>query len=136
MRIFRKLKIKFLKWINPSAYAISANERYSLAIVRKLLRDDNCELYLHPNFEKRYIKSDFLNVYVTICENPNEINFINHQYAYNIKLGERTYKNIKNEFDKTTEKRRADMEADFNKNIKHSLRIMSESLEQTSMPYV
>ena len=135
MKLFRKFKINFLKWINPSAYSISANERYSLAIVRKLLKDDSCELYLHPNMEKRYIKSDMLNVYVTICENPNEVNFINHQYAYNIKLGERTYQNIKNEFDKTTEKRREDMEADFNKNIKHSLKIMSEALEKNNLPY-
>ena len=134
-RIKRRIAIWFKRLVSKSSLEINPNERYALSIVRKLLSDKMCELYLHPTMQKRYIKNEAQELYVTIIGEPNEINLINHRYAYNLKLGERTYNNIVNEFDNATQIRRDSMEKEFNSNIQHSLRTISESLEKNTLPY-
>ena len=131
-RLRRKICVWLRKLTHHSALDVSQHERYALSIVRKLVADSKCELYLHPNGEKRYMKSDDHSLYVTINGNPNEINFINHQYSYNIKLGERTYNNVVDAFDGATKIRREEMEREFNSNIKHSLKNICSNFNSCS----
>ena len=120
-RFYQRYKINAIRSINQE-YAKEFTNDYeaeSVAICRKLISKEDTVLLIAPISNKRYIKSDDSQLFITMVD--NQLNIINHQYSYSINIGRKAYHKIARLFDDEVESRRSEMESEIYSNVKHSL---------------
>jgi len=126
-RWIQSIVIKSIKSIDYGREKRSAYELDCLKICKKLINRSDSTLLLTPISNKRYIKNDSLQVFVTI--DGSLVNVINHKYSYTVPMSDRSLKEVTDLFNNTVEEQRAKMEAEITSNIKHSLKDISISLD-------
>lgn len=134
----RKLTKMLIWWrskMNPSDYEpISKTERESMIIFSSLIKHPTSELLIHPNHDKYYIKSTSTGIFITLTSlgtmNSTEISIINHVYGYNVRLGQRASNVMIKAFLTEVNKRRLQMEDDYNSNIQHSLHHIAKTIKE------
>jgi hypothetical protein len=128
-RFCQKIGIKTIKVFNlenPHKSHID-HEGECITICKHLIPQSSTELLYSPITEKRYIKSDKQQIFLTL--QMDQLTVVNHQYSYNISLqGSNVYKRICNIFDNEVEKRRELMEKEIYSNVKHSLSTIVKNL--------
>jgi hypothetical protein len=128
-RLCQKIGIKTIKVFsleNPNKSHID-HEGECITICKHLIPQSSTELLYSPITEKRYIKSDKQQIFLTL--QMDQLTVVNHQYSYNISLqGSNVYKRICNIFDNEVEKRRELMEKEIYSNVKHSLSTIVKNL--------
>ena len=128
-RFCQKIGIKAIKVFNlenPNKSHID-HEGECITICKHLIPQDSTELLYSPITEKRYIKSNSQQIFLTIQDDL--LTVVNHQYSYNINLhGSNVYKRICSMFDNEMEKRRKLMEKEIYSNVKHSLSTIVKNL--------
>jgi hypothetical protein len=127
-RSIQKLVIKVWRVMNIGSGQMSEYEQDATNICRKLLMKPDSVLLLSPISGKRFIKSEDGEVFIVISERAVDIT--NHQYNYNIPIGDKTQIKLRAIFDNEVEKRREVMESEIKSNVKHSLKTIYQHLAE------
>lgn len=101
-------------------------EKTCFKICLKLISNPNSEFMIAPMSQKRYIKNEVFQIFVTMDSHRVEIT--NHVFNYNVKLSDRDWQRLTYIFDTETEKRRMESENEVNSRITHSLDIVLERI--------
>jgi hypothetical protein len=129
-RFFKRISISCKKRLSPHDFKIGKAERDVMIIFNTLIHHNESELLMHPSGDKFYLKSPKMGIFLTISGNLSEISIINHVYGYNVKIGSRVLKNITSSFMEEVEKRRLQMEKEYNENIQHSLSNLAKTIKE------
>lgn len=130
-RMWLKIAIRFKRMFDPrSIESITRTERDAIYIFNTLTKDPGSELYIHPSYDKYYIKSPKTGIFVTITTHHPEISIINHVYGYNVKLSIRAMNGMVKIFLKEVEKRRLHMENEYTSNIEHSINNIAKTIKE------
>jgi flagellar biosynthesis/type III secretory pathway protein FliH len=76
-------------------------------------------MLLTPITGKRYIRSENNQIFIIL--ESHRVKIINHVYAYDVHMNDRSWNQLIKLFDNEVEKRREDFEKQITKNIKTSL---------------
>jgi len=117
-RYIQKQTLKFLKLLK-SEQDKSIYERDSIAICKKFINQEGSTLLLTPRTQKRYIRSANDDIFIIL--ESHRVKIINHVYAYDVHLQDRSWNQVISLFDTEVEKRREDFELQITSNIKSSL---------------
>jgi len=98
---------------------VSSYEKTCFKICLKIISNKDTEFMFAPLSDKKYLKNDLLDIFITFSE--RRVDITNHVYHYNIKLSDRDWTRLNYIFDKEADKRRIDMETQVNSQIKNSL---------------
>lgn len=129
-RLRNRITIWGKKKLSPHDSVISKTERDVMIIFNTLVHHNESELLMHPSGDKFYLKSPKMGIFITISGNLSEISIINHVYGYNVKVGSRVLKNVTKSFTEEVEKRRLEMEREYNQNIQHSLSNLAKTIKE------
>jgi hypothetical protein len=129
-RFVQRLAIKAHKAFNPS-HQVSEYELEGVKICRKLITKTETVLLMSPISGKRYIRSEDSQIFIVLEDQA--ITIVNHQYSYNIRVGEKTYSKVKWLFDTEVENRRELMESEIKSNVKHSLHTIFKNLSDETI---
>lgn len=125
-RYLQKIVIRLIRLGSINTGAMSEYELDAINICRKLVAKEDSVLLMSPISGKRYIKSDDGEIFIVFSD--RFVDITNHQYNYNIHIGDKTMLKIRNLFDSEIERRREDMEREIKSNVKHSLKTIYNNL--------
>jgi hypothetical protein len=131
-KIFRRIKVRWILWSKKTYLMktyeeeVVSYEKTSFKICLKLISNPNSEFMIAPMSQKRYIKNEVFQIFVTMDSHRVEIT--NHVFNYNVKLSDRDWQRLTYIFDTETEKRRMESENEVNSRITHSLDIVLERI--------
>jgi hypothetical protein len=132
IRFFKRLKIKFFLWTQKSKIMptykedVSSYEKTCFKICLKVINHKNTDFMIAPLSDKKYLKNDELDIFITFSD--RRVDITNHVYHYNVKLSDRDWSRLNFIFDNETDKRRIDMEYQVNSQIKNSLTNVLEKI--------
>ena len=92
----------------------------------KVINHKNTDFMIAPLSDKKYLKNDELDIFITFSD--RRVDITNHVYHYNVKLSDRDWSRLNFIFDNETDKRRIDMEYQVNSQIKNSLTNVLEKI--------
>jgi hypothetical protein len=131
-KIFRRIKVRWILWSKKTSLMktyeeeVVSYEKTCFKICLKLISNPNSEFMIAPMSQKRYIKNEVFQIFVTMDSHRVEIT--NHVFNYNVKLSDRDWQRLTYIFDTETEKRRMESENEVNSRITHSLDIVLERI--------
>ena len=105
-RYFKKIYIKGLRYSRPKIE--SRYEVIVLKICMNLIDDESSELLMTPITNKRYIKNESKNLFVTI--DSVNVNIVNDHCAYSVFLNESLHTKLVDKFNEKIELKRSMME--------------------------
>ena len=97
----------------------SIYERDCITICKKFIYQPDSVMLLTPISGKRYIRSEKNEIFIIL--DSHRVKIINHVYAYDVLMNDRSWNQIVNLFDSEVEKRRDEFEKQITSNIKSSL---------------
>jgi len=133
IRFFKRFKMKFYLWSKRSSFMktyqeeITTYEKTCFKICLKLISSPDSDFMIAPMSNKRYIRNNKFDMFVTMDYGRVEIT--NHVFNYNVKLSDRDWQRLTFIFDTETEKRRLGTEQEVSSQIKNSLEHVLEKLE-------
>ena len=133
IRFFKIFKMKFYLWSKRSSLMktyqeeITTYEKTCFKICLKLISSPDSDFMIAPMSNKRYIRNNKFDMFVTMDYGRVEIT--NHVFNYNVKLSDRDWQRLTFIFDTETEKRRLGTEQEVSSQIKNSLEHVLEKLE-------
>jgi hypothetical protein len=133
IRFFTRFKMRFYLWSKQSSFMktykeeVSSYEKTCFKICLKLISSPDSDFMIAPMSNKRYIRNNKFDMFVTMDYGRVEIT--NHVFNYNVKLSDRDWQRLTFIFDTETEKRRLGTEQEVSSQIKNSLQHVLEKLE-------
>lgn len=133
IRFFKRFKMRFYLWSKRSSLMktyqeeITTYEKTCFKICLKLISSPDSDFMIAPMSNKRYIRNNKFDMFVTMDYGRVEIT--NHVFNYNVKLSDRDWQRLTFIFDTETEKRRLGTEQEVSSQIKNSLEHVLEKLE-------
>ena len=124
-RFIKRLKLKFyLKMINTSIAPsiqedVTPYEKDCFKICLKMINHIDSEFMIAPVSNKKYIRNDSVDIFITFYDNRVELT--DHEYHYEVKLSQRNWSRLNYIYNRETEKRIVKMENKVNSQIKNSL---------------
>lgn len=118
-RFVQKQTIRAFRYVQTD-YEKSVYENDSISICKKLINQKETTLLLTPRSGKRYIKSEFSDIFIIL--DSHRVKVINHVYAYDIHLTDKSWTKLLDYFDTEVEKRREEFEKQITSNIQSSLK--------------
>jgi hypothetical protein len=118
-RLRLKIYLKVKRIARPNISSLDVNEIKSYAICRKLILRPDSTFLIAPLSNKRYIKNDFLGMFIVLS--GNRINITNHVYNYDVNLTQTISDKLNDMFDKKVDSLRLEFEMELKSQIKHSL---------------
>jgi hypothetical protein len=125
--------MRFYLWSKRSSFMktykeeVSSYEKTCFKICLKLISSPDSDFMIAPMSNKRYIRNNKFDMFVTMDYGRVEIT--NHVFNYNVKLSDRDWQRLTFIFDTETEKRRLGTEQEVSSQIKNSLEHVLEKLE-------
>ena len=105
----------------------SIYERDCIAVCKKFINQPDSIMLLTPISGKRYIRSEKNEIFIIL--DSHRVKIINHVYAYDVHINDKSWNQIISLFDNEVEKRREEFELQITSNIKSSLqKIIKEKL--------
>lgn len=105
----------------------SVYERDCIAVCKKFINQPDSIMLLTPISGKRYIRSEKNEIFIIL--DSHRVKIINHVYAYDVHINDKSWNQIISLFDNEVEKRREEFEFQITSNIKSSLqKIVRENL--------
>jgi hypothetical protein len=105
----------------------SIYERDCIAVCKKFINQPDSIMLLTPISGKRYIRSEKNEIFIIL--DSHRVKIINHVYAYDVHINDKSWNQIISLFDNEVEKRREEFEFQITSNIKSSLqKIVRENL--------
>jgi hypothetical protein len=128
-RILQKVGIKMSRVFNPvdgSSLEENSSDRDACILFRKMILQKDSELLISPISSRYFVKNEANHVLIILSD--YELVVINHVFGYNIRLSQKSYRQLYDAFIHEVEDRRKEMEKDFSKNIKHSLQTLIQKI--------
>jgi hypothetical protein len=110
--------IKFFRYLNTEQEK-SVYERDCIAVCKKFINQSDSIMLLTPISGKRYIRSEKNEIFIIL--DSHRVKIINHVYAYDVHMNDKSWNQIISLFDNEVEKRREEFENQITSNIKSSL---------------
>lgn len=118
-RFVQRQTLKAFRYVQTD-YDKSVYENDSMMICKKLIHHKGSTLLLTPRSGKRYIKSEDSDIFIIL--DSHRVKIINHIYAYDIHMTDKTWTRLIDVFDTEVEKRREEYEKQITSNIQSSLK--------------
>ena len=126
-RFIQKQMIKFFRYLNTEQEK-SVYERDCIAVCKKFINQPDSIMLLTPISGKRYIRSEKNEIFIIL--DSHRVKIINHVYAYDVHMNDKSWNQIISLFDNEVEKRREEFENQITSNIKSSLqKIVKDKLK-------
>jgi hypothetical protein len=77
---------------------------------------------------QRIIVKTYLRILIIMTE--YDITIINHIFGYNVRVSQKTFRNLYSTFIKTVEHRRTLMETEYKNNVKHSIQTIIKRIDE------
>ena len=113
-----RFKLK-LRYKNFSGLGVDDNEKLCKSITIRMVNHPKSLFLIAPISMKRFIKNDELGIFIAM--NNMRVKITNHQYHYDVLLGERDWDRLTLLFDNKTEKIREEFEEEMFNQINSSL---------------
>ena len=97
----------------------TGDEKISTSIVRRLINHPDSKFVVSSLSQKRYIKNNTLNLFVTLLD--RQIGITNHIYHYDVFVSLRDWNKIKKQYDLKNEEITLEYEKQIKSQITHSL---------------
>lgn len=97
----------------------TGDEKISTSIVRRLINHPDSKFVISSLSQKRYIKNNTLNLFVTLLD--RQIGITNHIYHYDVFVSLRDWNKIKKQYDLKNEEITLEYEKQIKSQITHSL---------------
>lgn len=97
----------------------TGDEKISTSIVRRLINHPDSKFVVSSLSQKRYIKNNTLNLFVTLLD--RQISITNHVYHYDVVVSLRDWNKIKKQYDLKNEEITLEYEKQIKSQITHSL---------------
>ena len=117
-RFLQKQTLELFRYLNTEQEK-SIYERDCITICKKFIYQPDSVMLLTPISGKRYIRSEKNEIFIIL--DSHRVKIINHVYAYDVLMNDRSWNQLIELFDNEVEKRREDFEKQITKNIKTSL---------------
>lgn len=125
-RFIQKQTIKLFRYVSTEQEK-SVYERDCIAVCKKFINQPDSIMLLTPISNKRYIRSEKNEIFIIL--DSHRVKIINHVYAYDVHMNDKSWNQIISLFDNEVEKRREEFELQITSNIKSSLqKIIKEKL--------
>lgn len=130
-RFTQKVAIKLSRLMNPldRRETYEDSELEAAMLFRRMIKDPESELLTSPLSSKYYVKNDDLRILIIMTE--YDITIINHIFGYNVRITQKTFRNLHESFVKKVEHRRNVMETEYKNNVKHSLQTIIKRIDGT-----
>jgi len=128
-RILQKVGIKMSRVFSPvdsSSPEENSSDRDACILFRKMILQKDSELLISPISSKYFVKNEANHVLIILSD--YELVVINHVFGYNIRLSQKSHRQLYEAFIHEVEYRRKEMEKNFSKNIKHSLQTLIQKI--------
>lgn len=111
-------------------YPITEEETYIGQICSKLIESPQSNLNMSPISKKRFIKNSDKDIFIII--DNRQVTLIKSSYGYNIFIeNDDLFDEITKKFDNELETRRINLENEMRKNVRNSLQIILEKINQS-----
>ena len=129
-RFMQRTAIKLSRLMNPldRRETYEDSELEAATLFRRMIKDHTSELLISPISSKYYVKNDDLRILIIMTE--YDITIINHIFGYNVRVSQKTFRNLYNTFIKTVEHRRTLMETEYKNNVKHSIQTIIKRIDE------
>lgn len=117
-RFIQKQTIKLFRYVSTEQEK-SVYERDCIAVCKKFINQPDSIMLLTPISNKRYIRSEKNEIFIIL--DSHRVKIINHVYAYDVHMNDKSWNQIISLFDNEVEKRREEFELQITSNIKSSL---------------
>jgi len=130
-RFTQKVAIKLSRMMNPldRKEPYEDSELEAAMLFRRMIKDPESELLTSPISSKYYVKNDDLRILIIMTE--YDITIINHIFGYNVRISQKTFRNLHESFITKVEQRRNAMETEYKNNVKHSLQTIIKRIDET-----
>jgi hypothetical protein len=129
IKVMKNLEHKFRRFIQKQTLSLfrylnteqekSVYERDCIAVCKKFINQPDSIMLLTPISGKRYIRSEKNEIFIIL--DSHRVKIINHVYAYDVHMNDKSWNQIISLFDNEVEKRREEFEQQITSNIKSSL---------------
>jgi hypothetical protein len=117
-RFIQKQTLTLFRYLNTEQEK-SVYERDCIAVCKKFINQPDSIMLLTPISGKRYIRSEKNEIFIIL--DSHRVKIINHVYAYDVHMNDKSWNQIISLFDNEVEKRREEFEQQITSNIKSSL---------------
>lgn len=117
-RFVQKQMIHLFRYVSTEQEK-SVYERDCIAVCKKFINQPDSIMLLTPISGKRYIRSEKNEIFIIL--DSHRVKIINHVYAYDVHMNDKSWNQIISLFDNEVEKRREEFELQITSNIKSSL---------------
>ena len=117
-RFIQKQTLSLFRYLNTEQEK-SVYERDCIAVCKKFINQPDSIMLLTPISGKRYIRSEKNEIFIIL--DSHRVKIINHVYAYDVHMNDKSWNQIISLFDNEVEKRREEFEQQITSNIKSSL---------------
>jgi len=117
-RFIQKQTLQLFRYVSTEQEK-SVYERDCIAVCKKFINQPDSVMLLTPISGKRYIRSEKNEIFIIL--DSHRVKIINHVYAYDVHMNDKSWNQIISLFDNEVEKRREVFEQQITANIKSSL---------------
>lgn len=127
-RFFQKIGIRIIRsFFQYNRERLTPTQLDASIIFRKLILNSDTDVLISPISGKYYLKNVNKNILIVMSE--SNISIINHIFGYDVSIPSHLHDKLKIIFEEEVEKRRRDMEEEYRKNIRHSLKQVLKGLK-------
>lgn len=126
-RFFQKIGLKILLFFRFEKNRLTPTQLEASIIFRKLILNSDTDMLISPISGKYYLKN--VNKNILIVMSVSNISIINHIFGYDVSIPSHLHDKLKEIFEEEVENRRWDMEEEYRKNVRHSLKQVIKGLK-------
>lgn len=127
-RFFQKIGIFIIRsFVQYNRERLTSTQLEASIIFRKLILNNDTDMLISPISGKYYLKN--VNKNILIVMSASNISIINHIFGYDVSIPSHLHDKLKEIFEEEVENRRCDMEEEYRKNVRHSLKQVLKGLK-------
>lgn len=127
-RFFQKIGIFIIRsFFQYNRERLTPTQLEASIIFRKLILNSDTDMLISPISGKYYLKN--VNKNILIVMSASNISIINHIFGYDVSIPSHLHDKLKEIFEEEVENRRWDMEEEYRKNVRHSLKQVLKGLK-------
>lgn len=127
-RFFQKIGIFIIRsFFQYNRERLTPTQLEASIIFRKLILNSDTDMLISPISGKYYLKN--VNKDILIVMSASNISIINHIFGYDVSIPSHLHDKLKEIFEEEVENRRWDMEEEYRKNVRHSLKQVLKGLK-------
>lgn len=127
-RFFQKIGIFIIRtFFQYNREKLTSTQLEASIIFRKLILNSDTDMLISPISGRYYLKN--ANKDILIVMSASNISIINHIFGYDVSIPSHLHDKLKEIFEEEVENRRCNMEEEYRKNVRHSLKQVLKGLK-------